>query len=175
MFNSINVALSTLAATSIAFSPVMGASYNTYSSVDANYASMHNVSNRVSQYQRGQRSVENVYGQGIKLNTLPGDQVSIQGNFAYWKDSENRQVAIIHLTGLGSKSMKFEYDSYRGIIAPIDAIESYGYRCASKWSAFGWGVLWGGLVCGPLTLASLGTAAFACGVAGSAIATAASC
>ena len=110
---------------------------------------------------------------GVHIGLAKGDhiQISKDGQTAVW------------ITGNGTKLIKFNNPSSDNQRARFvfsgdtltastegDGYTTYGGCPKSKIVSWGWSVLWDGLVCVPLGVAGTPAIGFACGVAGSGIA-----
>lgn len=113
--------------------------------------------------------------QFVELGVLEGETVSIDGNQAIWKDTEGNNISTISFSPEDPANFHLAYDPTTHRVGDRRVLHPTGERCASKWQAAGLNIAWDGLVCGPLTLASAGTLAAACGVAGTLGAAAISC
>jgi hypothetical protein len=133
-----------------------------------------------------QRSAVPVQGQGLKLNMVEGDEISIEGDAVTWTDSAGLIVARIDITSPDS-GMTFYFDESTQMIREegasfVSPDLPQGY-CMPKWIGWAFNIAWGGLVCLPASAGASGVAtpiagaatAAACEAAGGALVTAISC
>lgn len=127
---------------------------------------------------------------GLKLNTAPGDTVSLDNDVASWTDLDGNIIASIELDDEGDSDTKFRFDEESQTISAESATEKnlpegmvVQAACMPKWVAWAFNITWGGLVCIPASLAASGVATpiagiatgAACEAAGGAMVTAVSC
>ena len=136
-----------------------------------------------------QRSAVPVEGVGLRLNTQPGDQVSIVGGVVTWLDDAGEVVATITLSSEQGGGLDFTYNTATHIISPKatrtlnSASTLAATRCMPKWWGWFYNIAWGTLVCLPASAGATGLAtplagyatAIACEAAGGALVTAVSC
>lgn len=135
----------------------------------------------------GLRSIQTSRG-SLQLQTLDGDNVTVNGSLATWTDKDNNVVAQIELSSLdGRKGVVFAYDKATSRLGTLDALLAITERgCMPKSAGFAWKMAWDGLVCFPISLAAgaatietagwgFPVAKVACKVAGKVIVKAVSC
>ncbi|MCF4007770.1 hypothetical protein L1O03_11400 [Corynebacterium uropygiale] len=111
----------------------------------------------------------------VELGTLEGETISVSGNKAIWKDAKGDTISVMEFTPEDPNSFNLSYDPETHRVGDESVLHPTGERCAPKWQAAGINIAWDGLVCAPLGIATLGTAAFGCGVIGTIGAAAISC
>ena len=134
------------------------------------------------------RSISAVNG-GFHLTLADGDYIDVapQGDTAIWYRQDGLaliefDVQVLFENGEG----KFLFNSTTGLLTTVvrdDNSTGLGIgkysaakkRCAPKWVAAGWNILWDGLVCLPVGVGTAAVGGFICGAAGTAISTAISC
>jgi len=133
-----------------------------------------------------QRSAVPIDGEGLRLNTQPGDLIRVEGDTVTWLDGAGGVVATINLSPEKGESVPFTYDETKHLLRPeaTRALEDDEYAgCMPKWWGWFFGITWGGLVCMPATAGASGVATpiagavteMACAAAGGALVTAISC
>lgn len=122
---------------------------------------------------------------GLKLNTVEGDDVSIVNNVASWYDEAGNLIASIDLSNESDEAITFVYDEAEQTIVARTADRDPMTRaaCMPKWVAWAFNITWGALVCVPATAGATAiatpiegiTTEIACTAAGGAMITAVSC
>lgn len=122
--------------------------------------------------------------EGLKLNTVEGDSVILQGGHVDWRSGQGAVIASIELSSDESDA-SFRYDPVSQLIVAEKKSNSgiSANACIPKWIAWAFNITWGTLVCIPAAAGAGGIATplvgivtgAACEAAGGAMVTAVSC